>query len=80
MASKKLKHLGVPLYTGSGSHENAGKKYRFMIMERYGNDVEQIFTQCSKCFHIQTVLTLAVRIVSLALLFVIVTGGLTWDL
>lgn len=65
LSSKKLKHLGVPQYIGSGSHEKDGKKYRFMIMERYGDDVDQIFAQCSKCFHIQTVLTLAIRIIDI---------------
>ena len=36
-----------------------------MIMERFGEDVDQIFAKCGKHFHIQTVLTLGIRIVSL---------------
>ena len=65
MSSQKLKFLGVPAYIGSGWHESGGSKYRFMIMERFGEDIDQIFAKCGKQFHIQTVLTLAIRIVSL---------------
>lgn len=65
MSSQKLKFLGVPAYIGSGGHESGGSKYRFMIMERFGEDIDQIFAKCGKQFQIHTVLTLAVRIVSL---------------
>ena len=64
-SSHKRKFLGVPAYIGSGCHETGGSKFRFMIMERFGEDVDQIFAKCGKQFHIQTVLTLAIRIVSL---------------
>ena len=59
-----MKSLGVPQYIGSGSYEKGSKKYRYMIMERFGDDVEQLYHQCSKTFHIHTVLLLAIRIVS----------------
>lgn len=65
VSSHKLKFLGVPAYVGSGGHENGGSKYRFMIMERFADDVDQIFAKCGKRFHIQTVLTLGIRIIDI---------------
>ena len=64
-SSHKIKFLGVPAYIGSGCHESGSAKYRFMIMERFGEDVDQIFAKFDKRFHIQTVFTLGIRIVSL---------------
>ena len=65
VSSHKLKFLGVPAYIGSGGHEHGGSKYRFMIMERFSEDVDQIFAKCGKRFHIMTVLTLAIRIIDI---------------
>lgn len=64
MKTKKLKHLGVPLYLGSGSVEYNNAKMRFLVMERYDRDVDQIFQQHGRHFDIKTVLTLGLRIVS----------------
>eukprot|EP00088_Acartia_fossae_P071664 TRINITY_DN9899_c0_g1_i3.p1 TRINITY_DN9899_c0_g1~~TRINITY_DN9899_c0_g1_i3.p1 ORF type:complete len:877 (-),score=247.53 TRINITY_DN9899_c0_g1_i3:669-3185(-) len=39
---QKLKHLGVPQYIGSGTHRHKGKKFRFLVMERFGSDLQRI--------------------------------------
>ena len=65
MESKKLSHLGVPRYIASGSFENAGTKYRFMIIDRFGKDLEKLYLQSKKKFSLPTVFTLGLRIVSL---------------
>lgn len=52
------------MYLGSGSIEQDGSKLRFMVMERFGDDVDQIFLQHDRHFDIRTVLTLGIRIVS----------------
>ena len=39
-------------------------KYRFMIMDRFGEDVEKKFCQCDRKFEVKTVCTLALRLVS----------------
>ena len=64
MKSHKLGHLGVPRYIGSGSFDNSGTKYRFMVMDRFGQDVEKIYLSSGKKFPIETVFTLGLRIVS----------------
>jgi vaccinia related kinase len=64
MKSKKLKHLGVPMYLGSGAVEHNNAKMRFLVMERFDQDVDQIFLQHDRHFDIRTVLTLGIRIVS----------------
>jgi len=37
-----IKHLGVPRYIASGTHVAGGQKYRFLVMERFGSDLQRI--------------------------------------
>lgn len=37
-----LKHLGVPSFVASGSHHKKVHKYRFLVMRRYGVDLQKI--------------------------------------
>ena len=64
MKAHKQKWLGVPRYIGSGLHEDSkSEKYRFMVMERFGTDLQKIFESNGKRFPRKTVLTLGIRIV-----------------
>ena len=65
MKSHKLKHLGVPAFLGQGLAEHASVKLRFMVMERFSEDVDQIFLRLDRRFDTSTVLMLGIRIVSL---------------
>ena len=56
--------LGVPEYIGSGNHTNSSTHYRFMVMQRFGKDLEKIFTECGRQFSLPTVCYLALRVVS----------------
>ncbi|XP_054828984.1 serine/threonine-protein kinase VRK1 [Eublepharis macularius] len=62
ITSHKLKYLGVPRYWGSGLHEKNGKSYRFMVMDRFGKDLQKIFEEEGKRFTRKTVLQLGLRI------------------
>jgi len=37
-----IKHLGVPSYISSGTHRRNGKKFRFLVMQRFGSDLQRI--------------------------------------
>merc|ERR1719347_1153730 len=37
-----LDHLGVPKLVANGSHMKKGQKYRFLVMERFGSDIQRI--------------------------------------
>jgi len=37
-----LKHLGVPKLVANGSHVKSGQTYRFLVMERFGSDLQRI--------------------------------------
>ncbi len=55
----------MPLFIASGSYErSAADKYRFMIMQRFGSDLQRLFEANHKSFPHRTVLQLAVRVVS----------------
>lgn len=59
---KKLKRLGMPKYLGSGSFEYNGQKYRFMVMERFGMDLQKILERHSKRFSFKTVFQVGIQI------------------
>ncbi|MCL4120803.1 UNVERIFIED_CONTAM: hypothetical protein GTU68_007906, partial [Idotea baltica] len=61
---KKLKRLGMPKYLGSGSHIYQGQKYRFMVMERFGEDLQKIIEKHNKKFSYKTVFQVVIQIVS----------------
>lgn len=63
MKERKQKSLGVPRYITSGSHENSGTKYRFMVMERFETDLQKLFEQNQKRFQEKTVYQLAIKLV-----------------
>uniref|UniRef100_A0A8C7QUR1 non-specific serine/threonine protein kinase n=1 Tax=Oncorhynchus mykiss TaxID=8022 RepID=A0A8C7QUR1_ONCMY len=42
MRSKTLDFLGIPAYWGSGLAEHNGTRYRFMVMDRLGSDLQKV--------------------------------------
>ncbi|KAF3701562.1 Serine/threonine-protein kinase VRK1 [Channa argus] len=65
MKSHKLKSLGVPRYWGSGLHEKGGKRYRFMVIDRLGTDLQKKFEECGKKFPRKLVLQLGLRLLDI---------------
>uniref|UniRef100_A0A8C5IKX7 Serine/threonine-protein kinase VRK1 n=1 Tax=Junco hyemalis TaxID=40217 RepID=A0A8C5IKX7_JUNHY len=63
--SHKLKYLGVPRYWGSGLHERDGNSYRFMIMDRFGRDLQKMYEENAKQFPHKTVLQLGLRVLDI---------------
>ncbi|KAM8786220.1 serine/threonine-protein kinase VRK2 [Rhynchonycteris naso] len=57
---KQLDYLGIPLFYGSGLTEFQGRRYRFMVMERLGIDLQKISDQ-NGTFKKSTVLQLGIR-------------------
>lgn len=39
---ESLNHLGIPRYIASGAHVKGNQKYRFLVMERFGSDLQRI--------------------------------------
>lgn len=54
----------MPHYIAFGSHFYQNEKFRFLILKRFGQDLGKMFHKCKKKFHIKTVLTLGIQIVS----------------
>ncbi|NXX89167.1 VRK2 kinase, partial [Centropus bengalensis] len=61
MDLKKIRSLGIPVFWGSGLAEYKDKSYRFMVMERLGEDLQRIFEDCGSRFKKETVLQLGSR-------------------
>ena len=56
-------HLGMPVLRGSGSHVFKGDKYRFLVMDRYGKDLQSVFENGKKLFSSKA-FNLSIKIVS----------------
>uniref|UniRef100_A0A667XTB4 non-specific serine/threonine protein kinase n=1 Tax=Myripristis murdjan TaxID=586833 RepID=A0A667XTB4_9TELE len=65
MKSHTMKYLGVPKYWGSGLYEKGGKRYRFMVMDRCGTDLQKKFEESGKRFPRKLVLQLGLRLLDI---------------
>jgi len=63
MKENKKKHIGVPLYIATGSFDHNGTKYRFLVMDRFGTDIEKIYKENDFVFPEETVFSLGLRII-----------------
>jgi len=63
MTSHKVKSLGVPRFIATGRHDRDGCEYRFLIMERFGSDLQKLFEQAGKTFPTSTVFLLGLKLV-----------------
>lgn len=62
---RRLVHLGMSPYIAAGSHIYKGEKYRFLVLQRFGVDLNKLFLKYGKKFHLKTVLNLGIQIVSI---------------
>ena len=62
--SCNLKYLAIPEYIDCGLHESSSSQYRFLVMERFGDDIGKLFEEAGSKFGVKTVCYLALRIVS----------------
>ncbi|XP_071582667.1 serine/threonine-protein kinase VRK1-like [Temnothorax nylanderi] len=62
---KKLAALGMPRYVASGSHEYKNTKYRFIVIDRYGKNVWEIFKENNRQFPEHVVYKLALQIIDI---------------
>ena len=86
MSDKHLCHLPIPRYVTSGLHTFKEKEYRFLVMERFGTDLDKYFKLADSRFSEATVCYLALRLVRYrtvlltrhAVVLVVVAGGRNW--
>ncbi|CAF2740363.1 VRK [Lepeophtheirus salmonis] len=45
-----IKDIGIPCFRGKGLHTYKGQSYRFLIIDRYGKDLQKIFQTGRKIF------------------------------
>lgn len=63
MATRKLKTLGMPHFLGCGSHYFNNERYRFIVLPKYGIDLQTVFLNSGKRFSVKTAFTLAAYVV-----------------
>mgnify|MGYP002048367730 CR=1 FL=1 len=59
---KGLTSLGMPVHKGSGSHIFKGDRYRFLVMDRLGKDLQKIFLSGKQTFPLQAAFNIAIKV------------------
>ena len=63
MATRKLKQLGIPTDVTFGYHQRGQDNYRFMVMPRYGSDLEKVFDDRGRKFSATVAFSVALKVV-----------------
>ncbi|KAK7580591.1 hypothetical protein V9T40_001220 [Parthenolecanium corni] len=60
---RRLKSLGMPHFLGCGSHYYNNERYRFIVLPKYGIDLQTVFLNSGKRFSVKTAFTLATYVI-----------------
>lgn len=65
MTARQLKHLGIPRFIASGIYKSPSpkKKYRFLVLERFGEDVQKIWIRANKRFDMNSAFNIALKVI-----------------
>ncbi|XP_042902557.1 serine/threonine-protein kinase VRK1 isoform X2 [Parasteatoda tepidariorum] len=61
---KKLPYLGLSPCHGFGSFEYKGSKYRFMVLEKFGKDLQKLLEENNRKFPPETVYNIALSVIN----------------
>ncbi|XP_050099056.1 nucleosomal histone kinase 1-like [Anopheles aquasalis] len=75
----KLKHLGIPHYVSSGTHDLNNIKHRFLVIPRYGESLQTMLLRHDKCLPLQAVYRIALQMLDV-LEFIHLCGYVHTDL
>ena len=62
--ARGLKKFGMPQFIGSGSFDHDGQKFRFMVIERFGTDLQKLLQENNNRFPMPTILFIGMQVVS----------------
>ena len=62
--SHGISKFGMPQFVGSGSFDHGGQKFRFMVIERFGTDLQKLLEQNHNRFPMPTILHIGIQVVS----------------
>ncbi|KAG1651375.1 Serine/threonine-protein kinase VRK1 [Nymphon striatum] len=62
ISQHKLPFLGMPRFIASGSHEYNKVKYRFMVMERFGKDIQKMLSENNRKLPLKTIIMISLMV------------------
>jgi len=62
-ATRKIKHLGVPDLKGHGSFTYRNKKLRFIVMPRYGTDLQTVIDRQKTSLSLENTSSIAIQVI-----------------
>jgi vaccinia related kinase len=63
-SSRVLQHLGLSKFIASGSHVYRKEKYLFLVLDRHGQDLDELFSETER-FPVKTVCYLGIQILDI---------------
>ncbi|XP_065201846.1 serine/threonine-protein kinase VRK1-like isoform X2 [Planococcus citri] len=60
---RRMKALGMPHFLGCGSHYYNNERYRFIVLPKYGIDLQTVFLNSGRRFSLKTAFTLAFYVI-----------------
>ncbi|KAL5008871.1 hypothetical protein ScPMuIL_014452 [Solemya velum] len=63
LQGRKMKYLSVPTFVTFGNHEYKGTNYRFLVMPRFGTDLQKLFEAAGKHFSEHSVYCIGLRLI-----------------
>lgn len=68
---RKLRYLGLSPCHGFGSFEHNSSKYRFLVIERFGKDLQKLLEENNRIFPVKTVCLIGLSVVSFNKMYVL---------
>ncbi|GLH03902.1 Nucleosomal histone kinase 1 [Gryllus bimaculatus] len=62
MSSNKIKFLGLPRFVGNGSHQHNGKPYRFVVMEKFGKNLDSVLKENNNVLDKEFIFKIALQV------------------
>ena len=78
ITARSLHFLGVPRFIASGIFEKNSVKYRMMVMDRFGEDLQKIFERNNKKFPVKAVFTVGNLVVCIFLVTILLPSVINY--
>ncbi|KAI1294188.1 Serine/threonine-protein kinase VRK1 [Halotydeus destructor] len=65
MRDHRLEFLGMPRFIANGIHTRLGSEYRFLIMQRFGSDLQKKLGEVDNKFDVKSTYTIASKVIDI---------------
>ena len=71
---RQIKHLGVPDLKGHGSFNFRDKRLRFIVLPRYGTDLQTMLDQSKSTLSVESTSSIAIQVITFKMQWIKITN------